>query len=348
MLAAAPTYAYGPPDRTIPVRKKADHVPAVQRWSALWPAESVTVGTFGVQARSAELIASSEFMRWVEQALCLPGGPTTVDHARLTDTEGYTHHVVTAYFLNGEHDAWAARPEVESFWSAEERKRDEVGVYRETMTVPTDRIETIYWPDFPGGAMRDGSVKIYPTPYCGYYGAMRDRLYCAATDPISATASAEPKARDGFGDKWRVSLPANVAIIRSSHTWSAMDAEQLADYEAKLAPPLARGMAYLETRPPGCLSLRNATTATPDGAPVPEMHATGVFIDLKAMEDWAETHRSHAAIFSAAVARYKSYGPRNQLRTWHEVFVLPEGTVWEYINCHPGTGVLGYFEAESV
>jgi aldoxime dehydratase len=226
--------------------------------------------------------------------------------------------------------------------------RDTVGVYREIITAPTDRIETIYWPDFPGGAMRDESVMIYPTPYCGYYGAMRDRLPVSAHDDLSATATATAQLRESLGARWHVRVPANVAVIRSSHTWSAMDDQQLADYTAKLAPPLERGMAYLETRQEGSLSLRNHITTTEHGEQVPEMHATGMFIDLGHMEGWAEGHKSHAAIFSAAVARYKHYGQRNQLRTWHEVYILPEGNTFEYVNCHGDTGLLPYFEAEKL
>jgi hypothetical protein len=342
-MVPAPSEAYGPAERAFPIRKKPEHVPAVQRWSALWPSSEVTVGFFGVQAPDEGELTSSAFVNWARTALA----GLTVDHARFTDTHGLLNHVVAAYFLHpGEYENWSARQDVRSWWAAEERRTDPVGVYREVMTVPTDRVESIYWPDFPGGAMHDERVKIYPTPYCGYYGAMRDRLPSSANDKLEMTAVADRHDRDCRGQRWRVKVPANVAIIRSSHTWSAMDDEQLADYQAKLAPPLERGMAYLETRQEGCLSLRNHTTTTADGVHLPEMHATGVFVDLTHMEAWAEGHRTHAAIFSAAISRYKHYGPRNQLRTWHEVYILPEGNVFEYINCHPETGLMPYYEAD--
>ena len=65
------------------------------------------------------------------------------------------------------------------------------------------------------------------------------------------------------------------------------------------------------------------------------------------MENWAERHASHEAIFTAAIARYRKFGKANQLRTWHEVFVLPEqGQIFEYVNCAPGTGLSGYFAGE--
>jgi aliphatic aldoxime dehydratase len=47
------------------------------------------------------------------------------------------------------------------------------------------------------------------------------------------------------------------------------------------------------------------------------------------------------------MARYRKYGSLNQLRTWHEVFVLPaEGQHFEYLNCAPRTGLLPYFDGE--
>lgn len=107
-------------------------------------------------------------------------------------------------------------------------------------------------------------------------------------------------------------------------------------------------MAYLSDNPvpTGCASLRWQTTTDEAGRMQPEAHALGYFLSLRHMELWAETHPTHAAIFDAAIARYRSYGAANQLRTWHEVFVLPEGgQQFEYLNCDPSTGLLPYFPA---
>ena len=73
----------------------------------------------------------------------------------------------------------------------------------------------------------------------------------------------------------------------------------------------------------------------------------GHFLSLRHMENWAEKHPTHAAIFNAAISRYKQYGASNQLRTWHEVYVLPAGDqLFEYVNCDPGTGLLRWFSGE--
>ncbi len=113
--------------------------------------------------------------------------------------------------------------------------------------------------------------------------------------------------------------------------------------------PLDRGMAYLRENPlnTGCCSLRFQQTCDIEGSPRLETHALGYFLSLKHMEEWSEKHASHEAIFSAAMQYYRKFGKSNQLRTWHEVFVLPEaGQSFEYINCASGTGLSSCFDGD--
>lgn len=105
-------------------------------------------------------------------------------------------------------------------------------------------------------------------------------------------------------------------------------------------------MDFLRNHPEdsGRCSLHFQQTVDAVGAAVPETHAHGYFLNLGKMEQWSERHVSHKAIFGAAIARYQKYGAANQLRTWHEVFVLPgNGQHFEYLNCHADTGLLSWF-----
>jgi len=36
-----------------------------------------------------------------------------------------------------------------------------------------------------------------------------------------------------------------------------------------------------------------------------------------------------------------------ELRTYHEVYVIDRHTRFEYVNCHPETGLLPYFDFEA-
>lgn len=355
VLEKAPPEAWGPSERVTPIRKPEGFTPAVQRWSFQLPGQAMRVAFFGVQGPDEGALNESGFLGWVLKSLAdHPNGPSVYDNARYTDNAGQLTYVTTAYWVDEERwDSWSSDPTATAWWEAPERLSGPVGSWREILHVPAERQESIYWIDYPAGLMRSSDVSVYPTPYCGYYGAMRDRLPLSASDPLDSPVEKLSPApnRDSRGQRWRVHPPANLAVIRSANTWGRMDAEQRADYEQKLRVPLYTGMDYLDQNavPTGCASLRMLTTTGTDWSLEPEQHALGYFLSLRHMESWAEGHSTHAAIFKAAITRYKQYGSTNQLRTWHEVFVLPEhGHLFEYTNCHPTTGLLPWFDAEQI
>jgi aldoxime dehydratase len=266
---------------------------------------------------------------------------------------GAQTHVVCAYWVSeARFAAWAADAGAEAWWQAPERLQGELGCWREILRVPRDRQESLYWLDYPVGLSASPDVALYPTPYCGYYGAMRDRLGAAATDRLDAapgTVLAAQTNRVGLGQHWSVRTPHNLAVIRGGSCWGFMDSEQHEDYEAQLRVPVTNGMGYLEHNPlpSGCASMRWQRMTDAEGRVAPDEHAHAYFLSLGHLEDWSENHASHAAIFAAAIRRYKIYGATNQLRTWHEVYILPEGDQrFEYLNCHPDTGLLSWFDAE--
>ena len=313
------------------------------------------VAFFGAQAPDARMLDAHPLLGWIRRDLAEhPLGPTCLDHARLTGAP-YAEHVTCAYWIDaGRHAAWAADTDANTWWADPARLEGPLGSWREVLRVPRDRQESIYWKDYPAGLMTSPDVEVFPTPYCGYYGAMRDRIPAAAVDALDAadgSVLSRREGRAGYGEHWSVTPPANLAVIRSANTWGRMDAGQRADYEAKLRRPLNAGMDFLVSNPlpSGCASMRWNRTTDADGHEAPEEHAHAYFLSLRHMERWAEGHATHAAIFDAAITRYRDYGARNQLRTWHEVFVLPEGGQrFEYLNCHPGTGLLPWFPGQRV
>jgi aliphatic aldoxime dehydratase len=341
-------------DRVNPLRKPKGFEPVVQRWSVGFVngCDELCVAFHGIQGMSAKDVYASSFFRWIEAAFALPSGPTVHDHAWFVDQNGLYTHVVAGYWVDREkRDRWMAEPHVKSWWEDEGRLSESTGYFRESVTVPVERQESIYWQDYPAGLMRSKEVSVYPTLYCGYYGAMRDRIPVAAVDDLASpmTDLPAPQARATRGARCRIVAPRNLAVIRSAAFWGRCDPTQTEDYMRELRAPLERGMDYLRESPSatGCCSLRFQQTCDITGVPQLETHALGYFLSLKHMENWAENHASHEAIFSAAIARYRKYGKSNQLRTWHEVFVLTEdGNIFEYVNCAPGTGLSSYFEAE--
>lgn len=62
---------------------------------------------------------------------------------------------------------------------------------------------------------------------------------------------------------------------------------------------------------------------------------------LDALERWAESHPTHVAIFGSAMKYMMAQGTSAKLTLYHEVSVVsPEEQYFEYLDRHPGTGLL--------
>jgi aldoxime dehydratase len=358
VLDSAPVEAVSPAERVTPLRKLPGFKPAVQRWSFQLPGgeKQFHLAVFGAEAPSKAALDAHPLHRWISQHLLAhPAGPTCLQHARARSGTGSLTHLVSAYWVSETRfAAWEADSVPEAWWQAAERLEGDLGCWREFLRIPRNRQESLYWLDFPIGLSASPEIALYPTPYCGYYGAMRDRLQAAATDRLEAAPGAALQRRSGragFGQHWSVHPPHNLAVIRGGSSWGFMDTEQHADYDAQLRVPVTNGMDYLDQNPlpSGCASMRWQRSSDAGGHEEPDEYAHAYFLSLDHLENWSENHATHAAIFAAAIRRYKHYGAANQLRTWHEVFVLPEdGQRFEYFNCHPDTGLLPWFEAEQL
>jgi len=311
------------------------------------------MAVFGAEAPTEAALNDHPLLSWVEQFLGdHPAGPNFYQHARARTLHGTSTHLVSAYWVNEDRfRRWMQDQTMQSWWKDPARLGGSFATWREIMRIPRDRQESLFWLDFPIGVSGSREVALYPTPYCGYYGAMRDRLIAAANDKL-LTSLALPlqkaTGRKGFGEHWSIEPPKNLAIIRGGSSWGFMDEEQHANYDEQLRGPVSAGMDYLDRNPlpSGCASMRWQRSSDCRGNLEPDEYAHAYFLSLAHL-DWSENHASHAAIFSAAIRRYRYYGAANQLRTWHEVYVLPEGGhTFDYLNCHPDTGLLPWFQGQ--
>lgn len=356
VLKEAPAEAFSPTERVTPLRKQPDFVPAVQRWSFQLPAgqNQFRMALFGAEAQDDDVLRRHPLHTWVASALANHAdGPTFYQRARSNTLHGHRTQIVSAYWVDEDKFArWAADSEVEAWWQDPQRLEGPFSTWREILRIPRDRQESLFWLDFPIGVSASREVTLYPTPYCGYYGAMRDRIQVTAVDKLESPYGdkmPEHRHRKGYGEHWVVYPPNNLAVIRGGSSWGFMDEEQHANYEEQLREPVSAGMAYLEHNPlpSGCVSMRWQRSCDASGELEPDEYAHAYFLSLGHLENWSENHASHAAIFAAAISRYRRYGAANQLRTWHEVYVLPEGgQCFEYLNCHSDTGLLPWFDAK--
>ena len=341
-------------ERTIAMRKPAGFTPPVQRWSACFPEHipHYRVAFYGVQSWEAEEIAQATFFKWFERASTGPNRPAASDHSRFVDQNGFINHVYACYWSDdARFQRWQSDRQYREFWDAPARTTDAVGCWREEMLVPIERQESVFFLDFIAGIGRCEAATLEKTFETGYFGSMRDRIPLAASDALTSpkgNALPEMIERDSAHARWQVHVPENLAVIRSGQYWGRCQQEQYDDYLQNLKPALDAGMEFLRQQPKdnGCCALRFMRYCDVDGREQPETAALGYFLSLAHLESWSENHPTHHSIYGQAMAALMKYQERREFRTWHEVFVLPnDRQFFEYCNCHPHTGLLGYFDA---
>lgn len=337
--------------RTVPARRPEGHVPAAPRFSLRWetPVPLLVSAYFAIQDQDLDWPRQQAFFDRLS-ATFGADGPVAHETMRFTDSAGVVNAVMVAYWLDATAFArWELGNAFLSWMRDPARLSEPAGLWRETIRVPYDRHETIYSaPNYPIGLARTPGAVIVPITTNGYFGAARDRMPVSAIDELKSPHGttvpprAEPPSR---GRRLFASAPLNLIAIRSGQYWEGAGAEQTQDYAENLRPKLMRGMAHLATHPEetGTLTLRVMTNLNPDGSERAETSVLGYVLDLEMLEGWAKSHETHLDIYRHAIAMNRLYKETREVVTWHEVFALLDGPLGEYVNCHPGTGLLPYF-----
>jgi hypothetical protein len=72
-------------------------------------------------------------------------------------------------------------------------------------------------------------------------------------------------------------------------------------------------------------------------------------LSLDRIEQAARTQRVHLAVKDTFLGLYTEPKFEPRLHVWAEAFILRNGELeTEYVNCHPRTGLLPYFESRPV
>lgn len=336
--------------RLLPERRSPGHRPAAPRFTLRWadPVGTVVSQYHGMQRLNADWGWQAEFFDRVIASFAEDDGPAAHEIMRFLDDAGHTNAVVVSYWTDAtRHARWSARSSVSRWLDDDDRLTDEAGYWRETIAVPYDRHETIYSaPNYRIGLGRLPGTEIEHMTTNGYFGAACDRLPISAIDALESRDDAAPAARKiaSHGRRLFASVPHNMTAIRSGQFWEPAGQEQLEDYTENLEPRLARGMQHLVAHPVanGTLSLRIMTNLAADGAARRETSVLGYFFALDRLEAWAKSHETHLDIYRHAIAMNRLHGAKREVVTWHEVFITPGGSQFEYINCHGSTGLLPY------
>ena len=337
--------------RTIPERRPVEHVPAAPRYSLRLesPVASLVCVYFGIQAQDLEWKKEKEFHQLIHNQLSKAHGTMTSEIMRCVDGFGYTNGIVVAYWTDPtEYARWLHSSGFRGWFESDELLSGEAGYWCESLVVPYDRHETIYSASgYRIGFGRTPGSTIVPITTNGYFGAARDRVPLSAIDKLESPLDQSlPRSNvsSTFGRRLMTLVPYNATFLRSGQYWEGAGEEQLEDYVQALQPKLHRGMQYLaeNAETTGCMSLRIMTNLNADGTPRAETSVAAILLSIELLESWAASHETHLDIYRHAIAMNRLHKEKREVVTWHELFVMNHGNTFEYVNCHPRTGLLPY------
>ncbi|MDA9409192.1 phenylacetaldoxime dehydratase family protein [Bradyrhizobium sp. CCBAU 45384] len=302
----------------------------------------VVMAYFGVQHRGALSAAATEALAEIGRLFAGEGGPTHWDRAHYVDQAGHPNIVSVAYWDDiARFDTWFA-PAREA-WTGE--SRDGIGTFIEVLRPAVARHETLF-----SSLGRSEGVAAIAEGMSGevqehaYWGGMRDRIPLSQTDPMSPGGNPE-LIRDGA--RLRVKAHDNLCLIRSGQDWSDTEASERKLYLDDVEPVLREGMDFLrdDGLGIGCYANRYMRVLSADGKASEKSYGQSWWRSLAALERWAESHPTHVKIFGAAMKYLSTLGPSAKLRLYHEVTVAAaDEQFFEYLNCHPKTGMLAAVE----
>lgn len=318
---------YAPPYPSFVAR----HKPSVSR---------VVMAYFGLQYRGEASAAARSALDWVASALD-EDGVGHWDRSTYVDQAGYINVLSTGYWDDPDaYDKWFAVHGAN--WTSDARANDGLGYFIEVVRPAVERYETL----FSANDRQEGIAVLADAmsdviQEHAYWGGARDRIPLSQTDDLAPSGTAKVIVD---GPRRRILPQENLCLIRSGQDWSDTDAAERTMYFTDVEPVLRAGMDFLrdEGRPIGCISNRFLTVLDRDGNPTEHTFGMGWWTSLAALEQWSESHPTHVAIFGAAMTYLSTLGPAAQLKLYHEVTVAAaDEQFFEYLNCHPGTGMLG-------
>lgn len=340
------------PARVCPMRMPEGWNAPYPAWSARHAAGTteVVMAYFGAQAAD-----DRAWLGTLHRMFAGPGGPARVELGRSTDRAGVPTLLTAAYWTSAAgYDRWRTVSGFEDWWADPRRLLGTHGLFREVLTVPLDRLETLFSTQVPAGIAATAPSLDGPVNEHAYWGGARDRLPISAVNPL-ASPHGEVLPRLGpqstRGRRLRVRVPENLAVIHSAQDWSHCVDAELRRYVEEVHPTLVEGMDFLRDHPleVGCCDMRMVDELDTRGLAVPRSYGFGYFLSLAHLERWAESHPTHLRIFGTFLKMVEAFEGRLDLRLWHEVSVLPgAGQVFEYLNCHEQTGLLPWFAADAV
>jgi len=319
--------------------------PPAPAWESRWndTSEPLLTGFFGIQADDSSLLDG-----WASTAFAGPNGPASVERGSFIDKSGVKNFIYIAYWRFADYQAWWNQAAVSGWWQDDQREKDNAGFWREVISMPFDRFETLHSTQEAHGIGVSADGLTGPIAEHAYPGGMRDRIKLSDSEDLRSKNGFDTKLESQVnesGQRVLVVPPENMCVIRSGQNWTYCEPDEKDYYQTKMHAVLLKGMAYLRDNPEesGVYSLRFVDNKDAQWGDMTQTFGLGYSTDIYAFEEWAKSHPTHLAIFETFFTMVDTFGENMKLRLWHEVTSIPgEGCEFEYISCNKHTGLLSY------
>ncbi|MBT0729495.1 phenylacetaldoxime dehydratase family protein [Rosenbergiella nectarea] len=330
-------------ERKIPVSTPAAYTPPFPAWTTRFSplVEQVVMAYFGVQ--STQTLGQLALVE-ITSRFSAAHGPSHWDLATYCDELGFVNDIVIAYWTSPESfSLWKTESQFDEWWHSADREQEDHGFFMEVVTPDIRGIETIFSNQYhPEGIAHLAQKMSDEMQEHGYWGSARDRLPIAQASRLEGQGGI--RASSPLPARRIVQGSDNLCLIRSGQDWSDTLNEERSLYLEEVEPILNAGMRFLrdEGHTIGCLSCRYMhVLQRDDRLSLQKTFGLAHFTDLQALERWAKSHPTHVAIFDGFMRYVKALNFDIKLRLWHEISVIPaKSQYFEYINCHPHTGLL--------
>lgn len=312
----------------------------------------LTFAMFGIQAKEPGV--AEPYRRALCELFKLTDGPGNMERSHYVDPQGYHCDVFMTYWVGREaFQRWVRSAPVAAWWASLPTDADSgIGFWREVLSPHKDRFNYA-----AGVEEKAGAAALLPLEPCnkfGYWGSYRDRLPASKTDDFASPYQAmpEPVLRETQGKRIAISTPDNICFIREGQGWDRCGPEERKIWKNMMEKVVEHWVDFLRDRPAetGCASIRfcrEQDIAT--GADREKQSQFGFLLSLGHIEQAARTQKCHLAVRSKFIDMYTKPTFQPQMHIWVEVHVLKHDEIdAQYVNCHPRTGLLPYFEAAEV
>ncbi len=328
---------------------------AVHAYTTTYPenVQQLIFAQIGLQSQDSNLFLKHKVL--IKDSFSLQNGPIHFDRAIFQDTSHYENYVFMAYWDNPEtYKAWLENAEVQEWWAGNQLDSDDkVGMFIEVATIPMTHFETIH-----STKNNDSGVTHFlpleQTKTHAFWGSMRKRMQASETDKLEPTHTAplaEQVKKETFGKHLKVSAPSNICLIRTAQDWTHCNDEEKDTYLNLVEPSLQKAYSFLQKNPEetGAITPKFLYEVNENGEKLEKTCVVSFFLSMQHLEKWTHEHPTHIALFGTFAEMLKRHNFTVDLSLWHEVSVLQtEEVSLEYINCHPKTGFLPYFEVKEV